>query len=128
MNFQCREINYFVVALTGSFRRAFFAGVAPSASHSATTLGLGHGRHSRICAAAAPSVTESVETKFLPDVDTFLAVAAQDVAGRTFALETSFRIDAISLVTQVLIHKTLVNIWKLFKSFRVLFQNNWREI
>jgi len=31
-----------------SFRWAFFAGVAPSASHSATTLSLGHGSGSRI--------------------------------------------------------------------------------
>ena len=101
-----------ILLLTRSFRWAFFASVAPSAAHSTTTLALGHGSGSGIGAAAASSVTESVETKFLSDIDTFLAVTAQYVAGRTFAFETSFAVDTVSFVAQFLVHKTFVNIYR----------------
>lgn len=97
------------ILFTGSFSWAFFASVTPGSSHGTTTLGLCHCSRSRF---RACSTTESVETEFLADVDAFLTVAAEDVASWTFAPETTFRVDAISLVAQVFIRQTLVNIWK----------------
>ena len=96
-----------IFKITSSFGWAFLATSSPSSAHGAATLCFGHGRRSWIGASVA---AESVETEFLADVDTFLAVATEDVATRTFAPETALRVDTIAFVAQILVRQTFVNI------------------
>lgn len=75
-------------------------------------MSLGHRCFSRFRAATTSSVAVTVEAEFLADIDAFLAVAAEDVTVGTFTAEAALCVDTVSLVTQILIHETLVYIWE----------------